>query len=47
MLTTDAEKARAVARAYLAMYIALPYYQSAFAKCGFEETTGRMAIATG
>lgn len=37
VLTTDAEKARAVARAYLAMYIALPYYQAAFAKCGFEE----------
>ncbi|MBZ9650071.1 LLM class flavin-dependent oxidoreductase [Sphingobium sp. 3R8] len=38
VLTTDAEKARAVARAYLAMYIALPYYQAAFAKCGFEES---------
>lgn len=37
VLTTDPEKARAVARAYLAMYIALPYYQTAFAKCGFGE----------
>lgn len=37
VLTTDAQKARAVARAYLGMYIALPYYQAAFAKCGFEE----------
>lgn len=38
VLTTDAEEARAVARAYLAMYIALPYYQAAFAKCGFDES---------
>lgn len=37
VLSIDAEEARAVARAYLAMYIALPYYQAAFAKCGFEE----------
>lgn len=36
VLSTDAEKARAVARAYLAMYLALPYYQTAFEKAGFE-----------
>lgn len=36
--STDAHVARTVARAYLAMYIALPYYQAAFAKCGFEES---------
>ncbi|MBB4639723.1 LLM class flavin-dependent oxidoreductase [Rhizorhapis suberifaciens] len=37
VLSTDPEEARAVARAYLGMYIALPYYQAAFARCGFEE----------
>ena len=37
VLSSDAHVARTVARAYLAMYIALPYYQAAFAKCGFEE----------
>ncbi|MEC3909092.1 LLM class flavin-dependent oxidoreductase [Sphingobium sp. CR2-8] len=37
VLNTDADAARAIARTYLAMYIALPYYQAAFEKSGFEE----------
>ncbi|WP_340317935.1 LLM class flavin-dependent oxidoreductase [Rhizorhabdus argentea] len=36
VLSTDAEEARRVARSYLAMYLALPYYQTAFVKAGFD-----------
>jgi probable F420-dependent oxidoreductase len=36
VMSSDATVARSVARAYLAMYLALPYYQTAFAKAGFE-----------
>ncbi|BCG04936.1 LLM class F420-dependent oxidoreductase (plasmid) [Paraburkholderia sp. PGU19] len=36
VMTSDANEARSVARAYLAMYLALPYYQTAFAKAGFD-----------
>lgn len=37
VLSTSADTARAVARTYLAMYLALPYYQTAFERSGFEE----------
>jgi len=36
VMSSDANEARSVARAYLAMYLALPYYQTAFASAGFE-----------
>lgn len=36
VLSSDANEARSVARAYLSMYLALEYYQAAFAKAGFE-----------
>ena len=33
---TNADEARRIARAYLTMYLALPYYQAAFSKAGFD-----------
>lgn len=36
VLSASADEARSVARAYLAMYLALPYYQTAFEKAGFD-----------
>ena len=36
VLSSDAEEARIVARTYMAMYLALPYYQAAFARAGFD-----------
>ena len=33
---TDADEARRIARSYLAMYLALPYYQEAYAKAGYD-----------
>jgi probable F420-dependent oxidoreductase len=36
VMRSDATVARSVARAYLAMYLALPYYQTAFTQAGFE-----------
>lgn len=36
VLSSDADEARSIARAYLAMYLALPYYQTAFEKAGFD-----------
>lgn len=36
VMSSDANEARSVARAYLAMYLALPYYQTAFTSAGFE-----------
>jgi len=35
VMSSDAAEARRIARAYLAMYLALPYYQDAFARAGF------------
>lgn len=34
--TADADEARRIARSYLAMYLALPYYHEAFSKAGFD-----------
>ena len=36
VISSDATEARRIARAYLAMYLALPYYQDAFARAGFD-----------
>jgi probable F420-dependent oxidoreductase len=36
VITSDAAEARRIARTYLAMYLALPYYQEAYARAGFS-----------
>jgi probable F420-dependent oxidoreductase len=36
VMSSDAGEARRIARAYLAMYLALPYYQDAFEHAGFD-----------
>lgn len=38
VMSTDANEARRIARAYLAMYLALPYYQDAFEHAGFDRS---------
>lgn len=36
VIDSDAAEARRIARTYLAMYLALPYYQEAFGRAGFD-----------
>jgi probable F420-dependent oxidoreductase len=36
VMSPDATEARRIARAFLAMYLALPYYQDAFERAGFD-----------